>query len=583
MIAFTSATVIGGTKLSIDTLKPAFNKMTESIKEKIRESDVNEALLDLSKKIENVIQVKTIDKIDESINLYDFYVPTDIITKDSSRQQINKLADISAESIVLEGTVGQGKSIFMRFLTHREALERSRIPIFYELRRLGEKQTIEDAVKTTFENWIPIFRDKDFSRFAESGNLVILLDGFDEIPQARVKDIINEIESWCERYPKLQLVISSRPEADIQKSTYFKIYKLASYDIDKQFLQIDKLVKDQEIRNSLRKSIQESNHEIKELLKTPLMVNLYVMKYRSKLEVPKTQSEFYEDLFNLLISKHDKSKIGYRREFSSNLNEIQLQDVFEEFCFMTGNKEQVSFGRGEAIAFIDKSIKNLNFNASPNQVLDDFSKVVCLLQNDGTGYSFIHKSIQEYYYACYISKKSVLVKERFYAKLKDDSFLNTKKNSLNFLESLDKYYFYKYFLVNLINLVIDEFQITPERNNLNERVFIEKYKDEQHGLLFINLICNIEIDLWFDNFLQPVKNLIVGLFNFDESVRGFQYLPSIPPNDSIKEFVRIDYFFTNSVKFMEIEDYFSKFSIEMLGLQKEVNEYINRVESIDFE
>ena len=396
MVALTSTAVIGGTKLSIDTLKPALSKITELIKEKIRESDVDEALLDLNKKIENVIQVKTIDKIDESINLYDFYVPTDIITRDKSRKQINKLADISSESIVLEGTVGQGKSIFMRFLTHKEALERGRIPIFYELRRLSEKQTIENAVKTTFENWLPLFKDKDFPRFAESGNLVIFLDGFDEIPQARVKDIINEIESWCERYPKLQLVISSRPEADVQKSSYFKVFKLASYDIRKQFLQIDKLVKDQEIRNSLKKSIQESSHEIQELLKTPLMVNLYVMKYRSKLEVPKTQSEFYEDLFNLLISKHDKSKIGYRREFNSNLNEVQLQEVFEEFCFMTGNREQVNFGRSEAIAFIDKSIKNLNFNSGPNQVLDDFSKVVCLLQNDGTGYSFIHKSIQEY-------------------------------------------------------------------------------------------------------------------------------------------------------------------------------------------
>lgn len=57
------------------------------------------------------------------------------------------------------------------------------------------------------------------------------------------------------------------------------------------------------------------------------MITLYIMKYNFEFKAPKNQVEFYRDLFPLLISRHDKTKAGFTRKFSSNLNEAQLQDI----------------------------------------------------------------------------------------------------------------------------------------------------------------------------------------------------------------------------------------------------------------
>ena len=53
-------------------------------------------------------------------------------------------------------------------------------------------------------------------------------------------------------------------------------------------------------------------------------------------------------------------------------------------------------------------------------MLEDICKVVCLLLNEGFDYSFIHKSIQEYYYASFIADKPSKVKSDFFKKVKDN-------------------------------------------------------------------------------------------------------------------------------------------------------------------
>ena len=104
---------------------------------------------------------------------------------------INFVTDISRQSIVLQGTVGQGKSIFMRYLTSQEAKQGERIPLFYELRRLDDNETLTSALSKQINNWITEFKESDFDRVAKTGKLALLLDGFDEVPHDKVKNLLN--------------------------------------------------------------------------------------------------------------------------------------------------------------------------------------------------------------------------------------------------------------------------------------------------------------------------------------------------------------------------------------------------------
>ncbi len=378
----------------------------------IKNRKIEESLQSLSEKITDVAKVKTIYKNDSSIDLHEFYIPTRV---KNVNIQINKIIDINEENIVLEGTVGQGKSIFMSYLTYQEAMLGKRIPIFLELRKLETNQSLEDAVSSTIAEWIPIFSKKNFHVLAESGNLVLFLDGFDEVSRDKIKGFLNEIERWHRYYPKMQMIISSRPGDDIQNINAFKVYKLDPYKYPEQKALIDKLVQEEDVRNILKESIEESNSEIKDLLITPLMVTLYVMIYRASSELPKTQSEFYKNIFSILSTRHDKTKPGYKREFNSSLDELKLQEIFEYFCFTSFRKDELIFSYPRVIEIISAYIKNKNIKSEAGDILQDFSKVVCLLPVDGLNYTFVHKSIQEYFCASFIIKNPNLLRRDFIA------------------------------------------------------------------------------------------------------------------------------------------------------------------------
>lgn len=455
--------------------KKVFGWLFEKGKNKYDEHKLEQALNNLSDKIIKVTKVKTIYKGDDSIDLHEFYVPTRV---EGIHTSINFVTNISEKSIVLEGTVGQGKSIFMRYLTAQEASLGERVPLFYELRRLDENDTLTNALSKQINNWIAEFKVTDFDRVAKTGGLVIFLDGFDEVPHDKVKKLLNEIEGWCERYPKMQLIISSRAEADIQRSNYLKVFKLSEYRFYEQSLLIDKLVEERESNSLLKQAIKDSNTEIRELLQTPLMVTLFVMNYRGSLEIPTNQHEFYKNLFTILISRHDKTKPGFKREANSGLNELELQEVFEEFCFITFSMDILVFDDSKAIEVIKECLENQNISDNPRLVLRDLSKNLCLILKDGLEYTFIHKSIQEFYYASFVYNQPEM-KIVFYKDCNSE-FIVDKRNILNFLESMDTYYFYKYYSIPVFTEFVRVFDISNSSNNLLESVYYRENQEDSN-------------------------------------------------------------------------------------------------------
>ena len=455
-----------------EPVKKLANWIFDEVSDGIDNRAIEQSFQNLSSKVSNVVMVKTFYHINESIDLRTFYVPTRVKNVSSIVDDIGK---VDSGSVVLEGTVGQGKSIFMRYLTYQEANKGNRVPIFFELRRLIEGQDLEDAISTVISNWIPLFKKDNFKKIAESGRVVLFLDGFDEVPQENINKLINEVEGWSERYPNMQVVISTRPESEIQKSIPFKVYKLAEYEFHEQKELIIKLISDEEFQENLIKNIEESSLEIKGLLKTPLMVTLFVKQYEVNLKIPKNQSEFYENLFSNIASLHDNTKAGFIRHLNSKLDVIKLQEVFEEFCFFTGNSEKLVLSSKETIEIIKKCIDNQSINVNPHDILKDFSTVVCLLLKDGSEYSFIHRSIQEYFYSSFISNKSPIAKERFYTKLlQEDSFYIKLRNVVGFLEKSDSYSYNKFFKLLIINNYIDVFNITNSSNTLLDSFYVQR-------------------------------------------------------------------------------------------------------------
>lgn len=410
----------------------------------IEKQKLNDISGKLDNKIENIKKVKTIYKGDEAIDLTLFYYPP-YINSDKGYTKAESIGNISSKNFVIEGVAGQGKSILLRYLTYREYQEENRIPIFIELRKLNEKAEIFSFIKESISSWVFSVSDELLNWVLKSGKIVLLLDGFDELKEKDVSNVIKDLESISQQYPQTQIVVTSRPDNAIQSSNFFKVLSIRPYEDDEIIGLIRKLVDDDDSFGNLVKALKESPLKVDELLKTPLMVTLFVMTYRAKLIIPDSLSKFYEELFSVLIYKHDRTKPGYQREFKSNLNESELQEWFEILCFISKNENKLIFNsRQDLLECIKKSISKKFQKEDPSALLEDISKNLCLIIRDGNNYSFIHRSIQEFFVASFFKKRPQNLAEQTYKILDEKS---KKYNSeIRFLSEIDDYRYKKYLL-----------------------------------------------------------------------------------------------------------------------------------------
>lgn len=144
-------------------------------------------------RIASLQYVKTINDFEESKSLYDFFVKPHIEkTNKNERSPVDSLNDIrSFRQILIQGIVGQGKSILMRHLAIQELLVNKKIPLFFELRYLDETQNLDQLLKKIFNEWMGIQHPKIIKHALDSGDVTLFFDGFDELSNSIMPKVLN--------------------------------------------------------------------------------------------------------------------------------------------------------------------------------------------------------------------------------------------------------------------------------------------------------------------------------------------------------------------------------------------------------
>ncbi|MFV5492437.1 hypothetical protein [Acinetobacter sp. ASP199] len=129
-----------------------------------------------------------------------FYLPS--ITTASGISRINSINEIStSHSILIEATVGQGKSILMRYLALQEVAQNSRIPIFIELKNISKEKNLHALIREKILAWTSCdITDEQIKFIFRSGKISIFLDAFDEISKDYTSDTLNYIENLANNY-----------------------------------------------------------------------------------------------------------------------------------------------------------------------------------------------------------------------------------------------------------------------------------------------------------------------------------------------------------------------------------------------
>jgi len=408
----------------------------------------------LARHIESLGKVKTFWQLEKEVNINDFYYPSKIINPHDQDNIIgvNSLNDISKDNnFVIEGTVGQGKSIFLRYVCIQELREKSsgRIPIFIELRKIDASNMLSDATNKELDLLGLKVNESIFKCYAESGKFVLLLDAFDELDETQVNSVMRQIEFWCDQYPLMQIIVTSRPDTEIRKLAHFRILKMAPLDVTdhKHFFQ--KIgVKGSDL-SELLKAIENSPQQISGLLTTPLLLTLLVLVYGFNKQIPEDLPEFFEALFSTVFMRHDRSKPYFKRKNMTGFNERKLEKLFKVFCFYVFfNKFGVSLNKNDFSKAFDKAINFFGEKCDEENFRNDIIKIACLMQNEGLQTTFIHKSILEYFTAAFISELNDEQANKVYETILSDFHDSIGFESIViFLNKIDKYRFTKLFYV----------------------------------------------------------------------------------------------------------------------------------------
>lgn len=441
------STAISLLKKPIDEL---YSFAAGEIKDEISRIRVQSKIKKLHSRLWQSQRVKTIWHTSRPLSLSSFYHPVSVLrlTEDGSTEiKLDTLDDLPDLHNIFFGTVGQGKSILLRYLLGKEIKSGLRIPLLIELRHVKAGELFS-YIKSEFSMLLDISNDsKLFEFFAENGKITFLLDGFDEIDSSAIEPIMNEIDLLSAKYYSCRIALTSRPESECKHLTNFYSVSVCPIKYEDLPAFYRRLTRDVEFSKNLIAAISNSPTQIRGLLTTPLLATLLAISYQAAQKIPLDFAEFYDDIFEILLTRHDVSKKGWRRARKTKLNDREMQQAFEAFCFGTRKRKLASFSKEVAYDISKESIEKLKLTADSEGFLSDISNITCLVVPDGKKSTFVHASVQEFFSARFIRGRSEPVAKNFYSTVLNSRIWKQWRQELLFLIQIDLYRTRKYFLI----------------------------------------------------------------------------------------------------------------------------------------
>jgi predicted NACHT family NTPase len=158
------------------------------------------------------------------------------------------------KTIIIEGSAGSGKSMFMRYL-FLSLCEKpgGKVPLFVELRHLNNLQTknLKTYILYSILNPGSQITQDQFDRGLRNGAFTLILDGLDEVDFDIRKDVESQIRE-LHQFSEIQLIVSSRPDPDnrFESWTRFFVYRIEPMTEKQTFALISKLEYDKDKKSN---------------------------------------------------------------------------------------------------------------------------------------------------------------------------------------------------------------------------------------------------------------------------------------------------------------------------------------------
>ncbi len=328
---------------------------------------------------------------------------------------------------------GGGKSTLAQYVCYKlSTLYKQRLygnrlltPILIILRDLSilkkEKQCsivefIESEVKLKFE--LPAPPRNAIEYLLNNGYLLVIFDGLDELLETyKRKEIINSIEAFCNRFPAVPVLVTSRKVGYEQApldSNCFAEYTIHNFDQEQVKDYVTKWFKVSSDfpgyvkERNLNQFIKDSEF-VSDLRSNPLMLALMCNLYKGQGYVPRNRPEVYKKCSEMLFEWWDRS-----RGIKSELKVPEPKFMLNKLANIIYSDEKLQEGVEEE--FLQEKVKKYLFPKKINRyeeaedIAREFIKYcegrAWVFSEAGstregkTLFKFTHKTFLEYYTAC---------------------------------------------------------------------------------------------------------------------------------------------------------------------------------------
>ena len=303
------------------------------------------------------------------VNLDDIYVEVKILEQPLTRkwlelsdwlsdsekllpERVSALAAVAKYGkLTVLGKPGSGKTTFLQYLA--QACQRGElpdsVPIFIRLKDFGEdtRNGISLLEYICQELEICGIGAKEVEKLLETGVMLMLLDGWDEVAQKDRDAVWQEIRAFSQRYYKNKYAIATRTSACNYQLEGFAAVEIADFNQEqiaafakKWFVAVAKNNQQEGIAKAsafIDKLILPENHLIRELTATPLLLHLACLAFDSKVNFPRQRSKIYREALDILLFRWDAAR-GIQREPNLSLaGKIKLLSYLAAIAFERGD------------------------------------------------------------------------------------------------------------------------------------------------------------------------------------------------------------------------------------------------------
>lgn len=343
--------------------------------------------------------------------------------REKGRQYFNATSDkrqggmriaTNEQYLMVLGDPGVGKSTFLRKVG-LEALkgedgnfEHQCIPVFLELKRFTKDSIdIEEWITEEFKICGYPYPEQWANSKLKSGELLILFDGLDEVPESNLNNVINKIKDFVHQYSQNRFIASCRVGAYKGGLTGFAVVEIADFDDSQIQAYINNWfasASNQKMKTAQRcwQALNDPEHQAtKALAQNPLALALLCQVYEKSQGFSSSQANLYEDIFNIFLKKWAAEK-GVRRDppMSPYLAIPTVKELLSEIAAENFKADRLVFSENELINQIQEFYQrrtDISSGFDASGILDAILVDPGLFVERANGiYSFFHLTFQEY-------------------------------------------------------------------------------------------------------------------------------------------------------------------------------------------